>query len=110
MRGRPTTGKKISAVALAFLLPPASVALTTGEACESWVNFGLMFLGWIPATVHALMVGFSDVRCGCVPMGNVDAGGAMPTSSSNASGYSAQPQRAVGPSYTSVSTTGTKQF
>lgn len=115
MQGRDTLGKKISSTVLAFIMPPAAVAMETGEACETWVNFGLMLLGWIPGTIHALMVTYSPVRCGCVQMGNVPASG-MPISSSGAgayggtgtgaytstgmgAGYSAVPQRAAPATY-----------
>ncbi len=83
MPGRDTAGKKFSVAVLSFLAPPAAVALETGEGCETWVNFGLTLLGWFPGIIHALIVGFSDVRIGCVQMGNVDMPG-MPLSSSTA--------------------------
>ena len=47
---------KILLVVLAFLLPPAAVALRDGIGTSFVINLILTLFMWIPGVIHALMV------------------------------------------------------
>ena len=47
---------KILLVVLAFLLPPAAVALRDGIGTSFIINLVLTLFMWIPGVIHALMV------------------------------------------------------
>lgn len=52
----PATPNKILLVILAFLLPPAAVALKTGISGTFWLNLILTLIFWLPGLIHALIV------------------------------------------------------
>lgn len=58
---------KLFYVVSTIFLPPLSVAVRTGDVCETFINIGWCFLGYIPAVVHSAMVSFGDTRCSCAP-------------------------------------------
>lgn len=47
---------KVLLVVLAFLLPPAAVALKNGIGTPFILNLVLTLLMWIPGVIHALIV------------------------------------------------------
>lgn len=47
---------KILLVVLAFLLPPAAVALKSGFGQSFVINLILTLLMWLPGVIHALLV------------------------------------------------------
>ncbi|MCP5532506.1 MAG: YqaE/Pmp3 family membrane protein [Akkermansiaceae bacterium] len=47
---------KVLLVVLAFLLPPAAVALRDGIGTSFIINLVLTLFMWIPGVIHALMV------------------------------------------------------
>lgn len=47
---------KVLLVVLAFLLPPAAVALRDGIGTSFVINLILTLFMWIPGVIHALMV------------------------------------------------------
>ena len=58
---------KLFYVVSTIFLPPLSVAVRTGDVCETLINVGWMFFGYVPAVVHSAMVSFGDSRCSCAP-------------------------------------------
>jgi len=60
-------GMKLFYIVSTIFFPPLSVAVRTGDVCETAINVGWCFLGYIPAVVHSAMVSFGDTRCSCAP-------------------------------------------
>ena len=53
-----------------IFLPPLAVGVKTGDACETIINILFLFLGWIPAAIHAFLISFgsgSAFRLSCFP-------------------------------------------
>ena len=51
-------------VILAIILPPAAVLIETGCSLAFALNILLTLLGWIPGTIHALLVIFGHPSVG----------------------------------------------
>lgn len=47
---------KLAKIALALLLPPVGVFMTTGVGATLIINVLLTLLGWLPGSIHALWV------------------------------------------------------
>ena len=47
-------------VIAAFLLPPLAAWLQVGISTNFWISVALTLLGWIPGTLHALWLVFTD--------------------------------------------------
>ena len=53
----------VAEVVLDVCIPPAGVALRTGNAAETAINCGLTVFGaWIFGAIHALMVSYTPIR------------------------------------------------
>lgn len=53
-----------------IFLPPLAVGFKTGDPCETGINILFLFLGWIPACIHAFLISFgsgSNFRLTCYP-------------------------------------------
>jgi uncharacterized membrane protein YqaE (UPF0057 family) len=126
VRHEDSTAVKVAYAVGSVFLPPLVVGLKTGDPCETLINFGLLLLGWIPATIHSLAVVFvPGTSLSCFPetassippgqliqqhmgagMGSSSKGAVATTSAGPPAG--SYPQ-AGGGTYTSVSTKGTAE-
>jgi uncharacterized membrane protein YqaE (UPF0057 family) len=120
VRHEDSTAVKVAYAVGSVFLPPLVVGLKTGDPCETLINFGLLLLGWIPATIHSLAVVFvpgTSLSCfpetaSSIPPGQLiqqHMGAGMGPSSKGAVATTTGPPvgsypQAGGGTYTSVST------